>query len=181
MWGKIWALQTKKDKFGHDSGNKIKTKHKAEKSGGIRENRQRKDTVKLLPWRILPLLSHFDSQTCDSQLRNYAQGCMGPKEHRTPAGTNTKRNLQRTRLTLAHTHALTLLNHAALSSFIPSSHPSSHALSRSLFCGCFIHINGVWVAALQKGRRRGTMNLPPFIPSCIDLHHPDADFSKWSP
>lgn len=42
----------------------------------------------------LPLLSLFDSMTCDSQLRNYAWGCMGPKEHRTPAVTKTKRNLQ---------------------------------------------------------------------------------------
>lgn len=181
VWVHIWSLQREKYKSDHDLESKIKAKPGADDSGGIRENRQRKDTVsQTAPMEDLPLLSRFDSRTCDSQLRNYARGCMGPNEHRTPAGTKTKRNLQRTQLT--HTHA------PPLPALLPSPPSSLHRIipltlfQDLFFCGCFKHnINGVWEAVLQKGRR-GDHKPPSLFPflhwSC---HHPDADFSKWPP
>lgn len=131
-----------------------------------------KTQSKTAPVEDLPLLSRFDSRTCDSQLRNYARGCMGPKEHRTPAGTKTKRNLWSPQLTLARPSATST---AAFSYFIPSSHHSSHDLPRSLLCGCFKHnINGVW----EAGGPQTSFLFSLLHWSC---HHSDADFSKWLP
>lgn len=99
---------------------------------------------------------------------------MGPKQHRTPAGTKTKRNLQRNQLT--HTPPL-----PALSSPVSSSHHSSHTLpSQSLFfffCGHDCNISGVWAAVLQKGLW-GRLFLPfPLFHWCFQ--RTDGDYF-WS-
>lgn len=97
VWVHIWAPKREKYKRDHDLRSRIKTKLRAEDSGGSGQRNDAKSDR--TGGGFYPRCLALTQGSVESQPRNYARGCTGPKKLRTPDGTNAKRNLQRTRLT----------------------------------------------------------------------------------
>lgn len=152
----------------HDLDIKIKAKHRAEHSGWIRENRQKKDRVRPLHWSICPCCLILTQGPLTHSWRIMHEAAWDQR--------NTGRLL--TQETLTHGHSLPALQHtSSLHCIIPLR------LSQGLFFVVVINATSMEFERLcsrKEGRGRPQTSLP-FALLYWSCHHPDADLYKWPP
>lgn len=180
IWVHIWALLREKYKSDHYLESKIKAKHRADDSGGIRENRQRKGTESdHSSGGFAPAVSLWlqDLWLTAEELCTRLHGTKGTQDC---SWDRDKKKPPKPDPT--HTHAL------PLPAPLPSPPSSLHriiplTLSQGLF---FVVVNSTSMEferlVYRKEGGKGD-NKPPshysfFHWSC---NHPNAHFSEWPP